>query len=142
MMRIYIDKAARIVLRWSIVFLLVFWGAAKFTNEEAEAIRPLMENSPLFSWTYQLLSVMAVSAVIGVVELLFAALMMLPRWLPRASFYGSLGAAAIFLTTLSFLVTTPNLFTSNGLMAGFLMKDAVLLGGALFTASEALERTR
>jgi reactive chlorine resistance protein C len=88
------------------------------------------------------MSVGAASAVIGVLELVFAALMIVPRWLPRLSFYGSIGAVITFLTTLSFLITTPGLFASQGLMAGFLMKDSVLLGASLFTASDALERTR
>ena len=133
------DNAARIVLRASLVLLLVIWGAAKFTKPEAEAIRPLIQNSPFLGWMYAVLSVGAASAVIGVMELAFAALMVIPKWLPRASFYGSIGAVITFVITLSFLVTTPGLFASNGLMAGFLMKDSVLLGAALFTASDALQ---
>jgi reactive chlorine resistance protein C len=142
MNRNVIDHSARLVLRISVVLLLVLWGVAKFTKPEAEAIKPLIEHSPFLSWMYAVLSVGAASAVIGVIELAVAALMLVPRWLPRASFYGSLGAALTFATTLSFLVTTPGLAASNSLMAGFLMKDAVLLGAALFTASDALDRIR
>ena len=141
-MRRHIDNASRIVLRFSIVLLLVVWGAAKFTRPEAEAIRPLIEHSPFLGWMYLVLSVGAASAVIGVAELTFAALMIVPRWLPRLSFYGSVGAVVTFLTTLSFLVTTPGLVASNSLMAGFLMKDSVLLGAALFTASDSLQHIR
>lgn len=137
-----IDRTARIVLRSSVVLLLIIWGAAKFTKPEAEAIRPLIEHSPFLGWMYAVLSVGAASALIGVMELTFAALMIVPRWLPRLSLYGSIGAVITFLTTLSFLVTTPGLFASNSLMAGFLMKDSVLLGAALFTASDALDRRR
>jgi reactive chlorine resistance protein C len=141
-MRPLIENATRIVLRFSIVLLLIVWGAAKFTKPEAEAIKPLVEHSPFLGWMYAVLSVGAASAVIGVMELTFAALMIVPRWFPRLSFYGSIGAAITFLTTLSFLVTTPGLFASNSLMAGFLMKDSVLLGAALFTASDALHHVR
>jgi uncharacterized membrane protein YkgB len=45
---------------------------------------------------------------------------------------GFLGTV-MFLTTLSFLVTTPGI----GDGAAFLMKDLPLLGGALWTAGEA-----
>ena len=140
MQRNSIDRAARLVLRYSVVLLLVIWGLAKFTKPESEAIRPLIEHSPFLGWMYAVMSVRSASAVIGVMELTFAALMIVPRWLPRASFYGSLGAAITFLTTLSFLISTPGLLASNSLMAGFLMKDSVLLGAALFTASDAFDR--
>ena len=142
MKRHIIDHAARIVLRFSVVLLLIIWGAAKFTKPEAEAIKPLIEHSPFLGWMYAVLSVGAASAVIGIMELTFAALMIVPRWLPRLSFYGSIGAVITFVTTLSFLITTPGLLASNSLMAGFLMKDSVLLGAALFTASDALQQIR
>jgi len=48
---------------------------------------------------------------------------------------GSLGATIAFATTLSFLFTTPDL--SPG-WSGFLMKDLVLLGAALWTAGDSL----
>ena len=56
------------------------------------------------------------------------------RWSPRLSAIGSLGASGMFVVTLSFLVTTPNV----GEAAPFVMKDLTLLGAALWTAGEAL----
>jgi reactive chlorine resistance protein C len=41
----------------------------------------------------------------------------------------------MFLTTLSFLVSTPNV----GEASGFLLKDLTLLGAAIWTAGEALQ---
>ena len=62
---------------------------------------------------------------------------------------GSGLAAGMFLTTLSFLVTTPGWepslggFTALSAMPGqFVLKDVVLLGVALFSAGEALEAAR
>ena len=62
---------------------------------------------------------------------------------------GSGLAAGMFLTTLSFLVTTPGWEPSLGnfpalsAMPGqFVLKDVVLLGVALFTAGEALGAVR
>jgi uncharacterized membrane protein YkgB len=62
------------------------------------------------------------------------------RWFPRASAVASLVAVGMLLTTLSFLVTTPASALAD--FQGFLLKDAVLLGAALFTASESLARAR
>jgi reactive chlorine resistance protein C len=127
------------VLRYGLVALLLFWGGFKFAAFEAEGIRPLVENSPLLSWLYPLLGVRGTSSLIGVVEIAAAALIGLRRWKPVLSAVGSLVAASTFVVTLSFLITTPGALSPTSPFGGFLMKDIMLLGAALFTAAEALE---
>ena len=106
---------------------------------EAEGIKPLIEHSPLMSWMYSFLSVRAVSSVIGVVEISVALLMALRPISPKASFVGSLGAIITFLTTVSFLFTTPGVLDHSnavpllGGVGGFLIKDLALLGCAVWT---------
>ena len=48
----------------------------------------------------------------------------------------------MFVVTLSLLVTTPGVLAPTNPMGGFLMKDVILLGAALFTSGEALRATR
>lgn len=124
------------VLRYGLVFLLVAIGIMKFFAFEAIAIRPLVEHSPLMSWMIDAFGLRGASALIGVSELIVGGMMLTRRWFPRVSGYGSLAAAGTFLVTLSFLVTTPNAPT------GFLMKDLILLGAALYTAGEAFAAAR
>lgn len=103
------DRSAAVgmaALRYGLALLLLLWGAAKFTSFEAEAIRPLMEHSPLLGWLYTLLGARGGSAVLGVVEVPVALLIAARRWAPRASGYASLAAAAMFCVTLSLLATT------------------------------------
>lgn len=126
------------VLRYGLVALLVLWGAFKFADFEAQAIRPLLENHPLMSWMYPAFGVRGASAVIGVVELAAALLIALRRFRPRWSALGSLIAAATFVVTLSFLITTPGVLAVDNPFGGFLMKDLILLGAAFLTAGEAL----
>ncbi len=112
---------------------------------EAEAIRPLVENHPLMGWMYVVLSERAVSGIIGITEIAVAVAVATRPWLPRMSFYGSLGAAGIFLVTLSFFVTTPGTLANVGgyplpVPAGpgfMLLKDLLLFAGALSMAAEA-----
>jgi uncharacterized membrane protein YkgB len=73
------------------------------------------------------------SELIGAAELLIGALIAVRHWSPKLSAMGSLGGAVMFLTTLSFLITTPNDADSKP----FLMKDILLLGAAVWTAGEA-----
>jgi len=127
------------VLRYGLVALLVLWGTMKFFEFEAQGIRGLVENHPLMSWMYPVFGVRGTSAIIGVVELAAAALIALRRWRPDLSAIGSLIAAGTFVTTLSFLATTPGALSPNNPIGGFLMKDLILLGAALATAAEALE---
>src|SRR5437588_17581 len=134
------------VARYGVVIVLLWIGGMKFTAYEAEGIKPLVANSPLMSWVYGITSVIAFSAVLGVIEIGIGLLIGLrPLW-PMGCVIGSLLAVAMFLTTLSFLFTTPGWEPSLGgfpalsAMPGqFLLKDVVSLGIALLSAGEALE---
>lgn len=127
-------SAGAFILRYSLVFFLLFFGALKWTAGEAKGIESMVSHSPFFSfWLYPAFGVQGGSEVIGVVELLIGGLIAARRWSPRASAIGSIAAAGMFLVTLSFLFTTPNVGESSG----FLLKDLTLLGAALWTAGEA-----
>jgi uncharacterized membrane protein YkgB len=126
------------VLRYSLVFFLLFFGALKWTSAEAKGIEPMVSHSPFFFWLYPAVGVQTGSEVIGVIELAIACLIVVRRWAPRASAIGSIAASGMFVVTLSFLFTTPNI----GEGAPFLLKDLTLLGAALWTAGEALEAAR
>jgi uncharacterized membrane protein YkgB len=95
--------------------LVIFWiGAMKFTAYEANGIQPLVANSPLMGWLYGFLRVQAFSNLLGVVEVAIAVMIGL-RWLsPQVSAIGSALAILMFLTTLSFLFSTPGWEPSLG----------------------------
>ena len=130
-------KVGAFILRYSLVFFLLFFGALKWTVAEANGIQPMVSHSPFFFWLYPAFGVQRGSELIGVVELIIGLLIGLRRWSPRLSAIGSLGASVMFVITVSFLFTTPNI----GEGAPFLLKDITLLGAALWTASEALDGT-
>lgn len=83
--------------------------------------------------------------IIGATELIIATLIAMRHWSAKASAIGSAGAVLMFLTTLSFLFSTPGWEPSlggfpalSGDVGEFLIKDIVLLGAALWSLSEAL----
>jgi uncharacterized membrane protein YkgB len=133
------------VSRYGIVVVLFLIGVLKFTPEEAAGIRPLVTHSPFMSWMYSVLSVQGVSMLIGMTEIVIAALMALRPISPKASFVGSLGAVITFLLTISFLFSTPGAahlkygFPLLDDAGQFLIKDLVLLGASLWTAAEAYQ---
>jgi reactive chlorine resistance protein C len=138
-----------VAVRYALVFVIAWIGALKFTTYEANDIQPLVASSPLLSWVYDVFSVTTFAAVLGVVELTIAALIAVKPWAPKASVVGSLMAIGMFVTTLSFMVTTPGVmapaaggFPVLSILGGFLVKDVVLLAVALWTLGDAVRTLR
>lgn len=134
-------------IRYGLVLVLVWIGGMKFTAYEAGGIKPFVENSPLMSFVYHIMSVRDFSRILGCVEILIAGMIALMPWFTRISVVGSGLSVGMFLTTLTFLVTTPGAFepSEGGFPAlsvpgQFLIKDVVLLAAAVFTLSEALKQ--
>lgn len=141
-----LEAAGGAILRYGLAAILIYYGAFKFHPLEAEAVRPLVAESPLMGWMYTLLSVQGVSNVIGITEFVVAALLLARPWSPRAGVLGGIGAIVIFVTTLSFLVTTPGAWAAvpgwpvpmPGAAGSFLIKDLFLLGAAVWITGESL----
>jgi uncharacterized membrane protein YkgB len=125
-------------LRYGLVLILVLFGMTKFTAAEAAAIKPLISNSPIMGWLYGVLSEQGTSALIGTIEIATAILIAVRPISARASALGSALAAGTFLTTLSFLFSTPGALAATHPAHGFLLKDVVLLAAAVATGTEAL----
>src|SRR5215475_5670358 len=140
-----VEAVGRELARYGLVVVVGWIGLMKFTTYEAEGIRPFVANSPLMSWVYRFVSVQGFSAMLGVVEVAIALLIAARPFSPRASALGGALAAGMFLTTLSFLVTTPGVWEPSlgGFPAlshrpgEFLLKDLALLGISLWTLGEA-----
>ena len=125
-------------LRYGLVLILVLFGSTKFTAAEAAAIKPLVSNSPIMGWLYGVLSEQGTSALIGSIEIATAILIAVRPISARASAIGSALAVGTFLTTLSFLFSTPGALAATHPAHGFLLKDIVLLAAAVATGTEAL----
>lgn len=102
------------------------------------------------SWVYGPMSVRGFSALLGAVEVAIAILIAVRPFAPRVSALGSALAVGMFLTTLSFLVTTPGVweasaggFPALSVVPGqFLIKDLALLGIALWSLGEAWQASQ
>jgi uncharacterized membrane protein YkgB len=129
-------------MRYGVVLILLWIGLLKFTSAEAEAIRPFVENSPFFSWMLPILGLQGVSNSVGIIEVTTAFLMATRPWSAFASVLGSAMAVSTFLITLSFFLTTPNAifpaFPGLSEIGQFLIKDVLLLGGALWSLGESV----
>ncbi|WP_038174838.1 MULTISPECIES: DUF417 family protein [Vibrio] len=124
-----------------VILTLVWIGIFKFTPTEAEVIRPLVESHPLMNWLYAIFSVQGVSNLIGITEIIVAIGMIVGIWKPKIGYWSGLAAVVIFVMTLSFLLTVPNVWkVVDGVIVTefFIFKDLVFLGVAWLS----VERSR
>ncbi|MBT1445387.1 YkgB family protein [Shewanella sp. JM162201] len=142
-----INKFADQGLKYSIVIVLGWIGAMKFTGYEAGAIEGLVASSPLTSWLYGILSLQATSNLIGTIEVATALALLLAPLHRSIAIVGAASAALTFAVTSSFLlsapITEPSLggFPAISVVPGqFLLKDLVLLAAAISLLGKALVR--
>jgi len=92
-----------LLLRYALVIILLWVGALKFTAYEAEGIQVFVENSPLLSWLYDVVSVRTFSTLLGIFEITLGLMIATRPFMPKISALGSLGALLLFLVTLTFV---------------------------------------
>ena len=135
-------------LRLGLALNLLAIGRLKFEDYEVENIRPLVTSHPMFSRLVSKFGEQKLARLIGVTEIVIGSLIAAKPLAPRASALGSLAAAGTFVTTLSFLATTPEAWQERrpepklSSVGQFLVKDIVLLGASLLTAAESLRDAR
>jgi uncharacterized membrane protein YkgB len=122
------------ILRWVMVLIFVSFGMQKFTLQSAQGIVQFISNSP-FVWWLSVFGVRGEAYVLGVVELIIAALLAAGAFSPLLSAVGSLMGVFTFAITWSFFFTTPGVVKWSlstdpmawNLTGEFLFKDIVLL---------------
>lgn len=167
-----LDRVGMGLLRLGLVIVLCWIGGLKFADYEAEGIVPLVANSPLMSFFYHYPApeyrqymnkegevipahqqwnesngTYSFSHGLGVVIVLIGVLIATYPILPQVSAVGSFLLILMSLTTLSFLVTTPEAWvpalgaSTHGFpyLSGagrLIIKDAIMLGAAVLTLGD------
>ncbi|MBI3195240.1 MAG: DUF417 family protein [Ignavibacteriae bacterium] len=126
------------------VALVLLWiGIFKFTPTEANAIQPLVQNSFLMNWMYSIMSVQGVSNIIGTIEIITALSLLLHFFWKNAGIIGGIFSSITFLLTLSFLFTTPEVFSMvDGVPVTefFILKDVMALGISIMVLGKSLPK--
>ena len=126
------------------IVMLLWAGSFKMTRPGAEGIIPLVSNSPLIWWHFKVFGPYIGSDMIGLTEWLYAALIIIGYFKPKAGIAGGLVGVVIFFTTSTMLFTTPGaLISVPGIPAMrymsnlglFLYKDIISLGVSLYFIS-------
>jgi len=133
------------IMRWVLVLIFAIFGYSKWFPYEAEALVPLIGNSPLLSWMHPAFGIQGASYALGVAEWSIALGLIIGAWLPRVSVVAAAASCVTYLTTLTLIFTSPNAweasaggFPAMGGATSFLIKDAVLLAGSILLLKSSL----
>lgn len=135
-----LEGAGAAVMLYGLALIFLWFGAMKFTSYEAQGISPLIMNSPLVSWWHTAFGIQGTSNILGCFELATGILLLAGQTRAVLGVAGAAMATVTFLITLTFVFSTPGVFEPkaggfpavSGFPGGFLMKDLVLLGIALW----------
>jgi uncharacterized membrane protein YkgB len=167
-----LDRVGVAVTRVGLVVVLVWVGGLKAFRYEDEGIVPFVANSPVMSFFYKAPAgeyrqhlnkegelvpanrewherngTYLFAYGLGSVIVLYGVLIALHPWLPRVAAVGSFLVFVMSLVTLSFLITTPEVWVQplgspeHGfpLLSGagrLVVKDAIMMGAALVTMAD------
>ncbi|MCZ8254899.1 MAG: DUF417 family protein [Polaromonas sp.] len=140
--------AGKVVALLGVVLPLLLIGALKFTPYEIDALKPLISGTPWLSWLYPVFGFSGASYLLGVTELVTAALFLASPWSTRAAVLGGALGSLIFAVTVSTMFAMPIWLTDQGgfpwlnPVGQFLIKDVALLGVSLLVLAEGLSRGR
>lgn len=164
------------LIRIAILIIFVWIGGLKFFNYEAEGIVPFVANSPFMNFFYtknapeykdyklkegeanevkqqwhQENNTYGFSYGLGILIMSIGILVFLGIFFPKVGLIGAILAIIMTLGTLSFLVTTPEVWVPDlgsgehgfPLLSGagrLVIKDTAILSGALVVLSESAQR--
>jgi reactive chlorine resistance protein C len=167
-----LDRIGMGLMRFALVLVLVWIGGLKFAKYEADGIVPLVANSPMMSFFYhhpapeyrthmnkegelnvahrqwnESNGTYPVSYALGIVIVSIGLLIALHPFLPQLAAVGSFLLILMACTTLSFLVTTPEVWVPalGDSVHGFpylagggrlIIKDSIMLGAAVVTLAD------
>jgi reactive chlorine resistance protein C len=137
------EKTGFYIALYGVAIILIWIGIFKFTPTEAKAIKPLVENSPLMRWMYNYMSELNVSKLIGVLEIITGVLLASYPLSAKMGFVGGIMSSLTFLTTLSFLFTTPGAIQKiDGIWLpdAFILKDIMALGISIYITALAAKQ--
>ncbi len=142
-----LERNAVKLATFALAIVFIWFGALKFTGGGAMGIMPLVENSPFLGWTYNVFSVTAFAAMLGIVEIIIGLLLLFAVANAHAARIGGFAGIITFLITISFMFTTPGVVPEgmafpvlSGMPGEFLLKDIVLLAVSILVFTDGTRR--
>ncbi|WP_445160997.1 DUF417 family protein [Mycobacterium sp. Dal123C01] len=170
-----LDRLAALMTRAGLVLVTVWIGGLKVTHYESEGVVPFVANSPFLRWTlntpgdypkhrtaegalnaaneswHNANGTYVTALLLGIVIVAIGILIALGFAYPLCGVIGGILLAGMSVTTLSFLITTPEVWvpTNGASTHGFpylaapgrlVVKDAIMLGASLWCAADSAKQ--
>ena len=116
----------RLIAAFPVIVVLLWIGGMKFTQIEAKGIEDLVATSPFMFWMYKIWDVQTTSNLIGVYDLIAAALVLGSVFKPKLFLPAALMSGAVFVVTQTFLFSVAGAVSSQTILSAtghFLIKD-------------------
>ncbi|MGY2337749.1 YkgB family protein [Pseudomonas sp. SDO5532_S415] len=140
-----ITRIGEITTFAALTIIYLWFGGMKFTMYEANGISGFVSHSPLLSWMYNFMSINGFSYFLGILEISIGLLIAARCVSPKLSVIGGILSVGLFVTTLSFMLSTPLVFEpALGFPAitvvpgQFLLKDIGLLAASFVIIGNSL----
>lgn len=139
-----LTSTGRAIALAGVVLPLFLIGILKFTQYEIDGLKPFIGGTPWLAWLYPVFGEAGASYLLGVVELITAALFVASPWSKRAAVAAGALGTLTFAVTVSIMFAMPLWETSAGGFpwlngnGQFLIKDVALLGVSLVILGEGL----
>ncbi|MCK8654691.1 MULTISPECIES: YkgB family protein [Pseudomonas] len=140
-----ITRIGEITTFTALTIIYLWFGGMKFTAYEANGIFGFVSHSPLLSWMYNFMSINGFSYFLGVLEIAIGLLIAARCISPKLSIVGGILSLGLFVTTLSFMLSTPLVFEpAMGFPAitvvpgQFLLKDIGLLAASIIVIGNSI----
>ena len=141
----YCEKIGYTIAVLGTATILIWIGLFKFTETEAKAIENLVANHPMMNIFYSFFSIQETSIIIGIMEIITALGLILSFWSKKAGVIAGTLTTLTFLTTLSFVYTTPNTwkFVDDFFVTNFfILKDLPIFGIGLIVLGKSLNKSK
>ncbi len=116
----------KLIAAFPVILVLLWIGGMKFTEVEAKGIEHLVATSPFMFWMYKIWDVRTTSDLIGVYDLIAAALVLISVFKPKLFWPAALMSGAVFAVTQTFLFSVDGAVSSRTILSSaghFYIKD-------------------
>ena len=116
----------KLIAAFPVILVLLWIGGMKFTEIEAKGIEDLVATSPFMFWMYKIWDVQTTSNLIGVYDLIAAALVLGSVFKPKLFLPAALMSGAVFAVTQTFLFSVEGALSAQTILSStghFLIKD-------------------
>ena len=132
------------IFRYGLALVFIWLGLLKFNNSEADYLKDILRDSPLFSWMLKYFTSYTFSMIIAYFQIIIGVLLALKPVARKLSLIGGilallvLGISVLTLFTSGYVWQTGYGFPALSKLGQSILKDVILFGAAAWCVGDSL----